>query len=62
MLPKLSNTNTGMSKRVSLAVKRLRNDSSSVTTNNQKSGSPKKSTSTAPSNKRVVDKKSRKNL
>lgn len=61
MLPKLSNTNTGMSKRVSLAVKRLRNDSSSVTTNNQKSGSPKKSTSTAPSNKRVVDKKSRKN-
>lgn len=49
-----------MSKRVSLAVKRLRNDSSSVTTNNQKSGSPKKSTSTDPSN--IVGKKSRKNL
>lgn len=48
-----------MSKRVSLAVKRLRNDSS-VPTNNQKSGSPKKSTSTTPSN--TVDKKSRKNL
>lgn len=43
-LPKLSNTNTGMSKRVCLAVKRLRNDVSTIETNNQLSKIPKKST------------------
>lgn len=43
-LPKLSNTNTGMSKRVSLAVKRLRNEVITIETNNQLSKIPKKST------------------
>lgn len=45
-LPKLSNTDSGMSKRVSLAVKRLRNDGSSVENINQKSDCPNKKTST----------------
>lgn len=48
-----------MSKRVSLAVKRLRNDSSSVETNNQKTGDTKILTPTVPKD---VDKKRRKNL
>lgn len=57
-LPKLSNTNTGMSKRVSQAVKRLRNDDSSVEYN-KKSGNSKISLSDSTDN---TDKKRRKNL
>lgn len=59
-LPKLSNTNTGMSKRVSLAVKRLRNDDSSIKTNYQNSNNLKPSLS-SNSNKKV-DKKRTKNI
>lgn len=52
-----------MSKRVSLAVKRMRNDNNSVETNNKKSDSPKKiSTSTIPNDipDSIMDKKRRK--
>lgn len=45
-LPKLSNTDSGMSKRVSLAVKRLRNDGGSIESTNQKSDGLKKKPST----------------
>ncbi|XP_060847212.1 DNA excision repair protein ERCC-5 isoform X2 [Rhopalosiphum padi] len=57
-LPKLSSTNTGMSKRVSQAVKRLRNDSSSVESN-KKSGNSKISLSDSND---TTNKKRRKNL
>ncbi|VVC44029.1 Hypothetical protein CINCED_3A003134 [Cinara cedri] len=58
-LPKLSNTNTGMSKRVNLAVKRMRNDNSSIETNTQKSENPNKiSLSNISSD--ITDKKRRK--
>ncbi|CAH1731205.1 unnamed protein product [Aphis gossypii] len=57
-LPKLSNTNTGMSKRVSQAVKRLRNDNSSVEYN-KKSGNSKISLSDSND---ITNKKRRKNL
>lgn len=57
-LPKLNSTNTGMSKRVSLAVKRLRNDSSSIETNNPKSVDSKILTSTVPND---IDKKRKRN-
>ncbi|XP_060858120.1 DNA excision repair protein ERCC-5 isoform X1 [Metopolophium dirhodum] len=57
-LPKLSNTNTGMSKRVSHAVKRLRNDSSSVESN-KKTGVSKKSLTDSNDS---TDKKRRRNL
>ncbi|KAL5237165.1 hypothetical protein ACI65C_004575 [Semiaphis heraclei] len=57
-LPKLSSTNTGMSKRVNQAVKRLRNDSSSVESN-KNSGNSKKSLT--DSNDKT-DKKRRRNL
>jgi len=53
-LPNLSNTNSGVSKRVNLAVKRLQNDSSLIETNNRKSDSTKKSASTYTG---IVDKK-----
>jgi len=57
-LPKLSSTNTGMSKRVSHAVKRLRNDSSSVESN-KKTGISKKSLTDSNDSS---DKKRRRNL
>ncbi|XP_022161036.1 DNA repair protein complementing XP-G cells homolog isoform X2 [Myzus persicae] len=57
-LPQLSSTNTAMSKRVSQAVKRLRNDTSSVESN-KKSGSSK--ISFTDSND-ITDKKRRRNL
>lgn len=54
ILPSLSNTNSGMSKRVSLAVKRLQKDGSSVETNNQNCNSTNVS---APTNSPAVTKK-----
>uniref|UniRef100_A0A2H8TPS1 DNA repair protein complementing XP-G cells n=1 Tax=Melanaphis sacchari TaxID=742174 RepID=A0A2H8TPS1_9HEMI len=57
-LPKLSSTNTGISKRVSQAVKRLRNDNSSVESN-KKSGNSKISLSDSND---ITNKKRRKNL
>ncbi|XP_026821295.1 DNA repair protein complementing XP-G cells isoform X2 [Rhopalosiphum maidis] len=57
-LPKLSSTNTGMSKRVSQAVKRLRNDNSSIESN-KKSGNSKISLSDSND---TTNKKRRKNL
>ncbi|XP_016661395.1 DNA repair protein complementing XP-G cells homolog isoform X2 [Acyrthosiphon pisum] len=57
-LPKLSSTNTGMSKRVSHAVKRLRNDSSSVESN-KKTGISKKSLTDSNDS---TDKKRRRHL
>ena len=57
-LPNLSSTNTGMSKRVSQAVKRLRNDSSSVESN-KKSVNSKISLTNSND---IVDKKRKKNL
>jgi len=57
-LPKLSSTNTGMSKRVNQAVKRLRNDSSSVETNKKMDNSK---ISLTDSND-IIDKKRRKTL
>lgn len=56
----MSNTNTGMSKRVSHAVKRLRNDNSAVGTSNKVSDNSKTISTTASND--VSDKKRRKNL
>ncbi|KAL4103452.1 hypothetical protein QTP88_018829 [Uroleucon formosanum] len=57
-LPKLSNTNTGMSKRVSHAVKRLRNDGTSVESN-KKTGISKISLTDSNDS---IDKKRKRNL
>lgn len=57
-LPKLSSTNTSMSKRVSQAVKRLRNDSSSVESNKKSDNSK----ILATGSKDNTDKKRRKHL
>lgn len=59
-LPKLSNTKSGMSKRVSSAVKRLQNDICTIETKNRKLDSPKKLPSTNSND--TVSKKRKRNL